>query len=248
MCQGEYAHARNLKECDVQGQKKICFHHLYCYYHIDSLYVQQIKLPTKQMIIDSEVNCTITKEPSILLSQLNNANNRNPPKKIQTDDIKTAESFKTEWAKSMNLPISHISKRFNELELSGHEVNVEERCSEGIRKGFHKVLRTIDDKYDPTICKSSRLKEMPILKEYLDNHIIMTPYSISIQKCGEASCTTCTPFKSSEQNRDLVLQRQPTPQNKTKEHFYSRDEALSQFKGQKNALTNLDCLPSKATK
>ena len=39
-----------------------------------------------------------------------------------------------------------------------------------------------------------------------------------------------------------------TPQNKNKEHFYLRDEALSQFKGHNNALTNLDCLPSKAIK
>ena len=148
----------------------------------------------------------------------------------------------------MALPISQVSKRFEGLELSGRDVKVEQRCSEGICSGFHKVLKSIDEKYDSSIRESARLKEMPMLKKYIDKHIVITPYSISIQKCGEASCTTCTPFKSSEENRELVLQRQPTPRKKNTDHFLSRDEALKKYKGQVKALTNLDCLPSKSVK
>ena len=87
---------------------------------------------------------------------------------------------------------------------------------------------------------------MPMLKKYIESHIVITPYSMSIQKCGKASCTICTPFKSSEGIRDLVLQRQPTPQKKDNEHYLSREEALSEYEGQEKALTNFECLPSKA--
>ena len=87
---------------------------------------------------------------------------------------------------------------------------------------------------------------MHMVKKYIKSHIVITPYSMSIQKCGKASCTICTPFKSSDGIRDLVLQRQTTPQKKDNEHFLSRQEASSKYEGQEKVLTNFECLPSKA--
>ena len=251
MCQGQYACSKKLKERDGQPQKKICFHHLSSYYHTDSSNLEQpAESPTKhqEVALDNERNPSSTKETSLAPSQLGNSNNTNDLPTNKQNGAQSAEGFKKEWAKSIALPISQISKRFKGLELSGRDVIVEERCSEDVCSGFHKILKSIDEKYDSSIRQSSKLNEMPMLKRYIDNHIVNTPYSISIQKCGKASCTTCTAFKSTEENRELVLQRQPTPQKKNPEHFFSREEALLEYKGQVEALTNFNCLPSKSTK
>ena len=87
---------------------------------------------------------------------------------------------------------------------------------------------------------------MHIVKKYIKSHIVITPYSMSIQKCSKASCTICTPFKSSDGIGDLVLQRQTTSQKKDNEHFLSRQEASSKHERQEKVLTNFECLPSKA--
>jgi hypothetical protein len=79
----------------------------------------------------------------------------------------------------------------------------------------------------------------------------LTPYSFSIQKCGEKDCAVCKPISTPEgEIRNIVMQRQPTPiQDPSRPgHFYPRVKALSKFKDDPASLLNLFDLPSKNPK
>ena len=161
---------------------------------------------------------------------------------------RTPRNLKKEWAKSMELPISQVSNRFAALDLNGRSVKVEARCPPETVGMFHNELKKIDPEYNDTIREASRLHEMPLLQKYMDDHVVVTPYSLSVQKCTQESCTVCTPIRAPEGPvRDLVLQRQPTPaDNRLRPgHYYSRKEALKNFGGKSKYLTDLSCLPSK---
>ena len=67
---------------------------------------------------------------------------------------------------------------------------------------------------------------------------------MSIQRCNAKAC--CGRFHSPPEVRDLVMQRQPTPQKDSHRvgHFMCRDDALELFADDSSALTNFSDLPS----
>ena len=157
--------------------------------------------------------------------------------------------LREEWAVSMDKPIKQLQQRFKYLKLSGRPVIVPKRCGPEIVEGFHKKLEQVCEKYDPTIREASRLKDMPGLQKFIENHVVATPYTFSIQKCGKSECVHCTPFRSKAgAHRTKVLQRQPSPVLDVSRpgHFYRRNDALETFGDKPESLVDLSDLPSKA--
>ena len=78
----------------------------------------------------------------------------------------------------------------------------------------------------------------------MSQHCLVTPYSFLVQKCGNPEC--CGELWTPHEVRNLVIQRQPTPQLDTfrKGHFLPREQAVEEAKVTPGALTNLSDLPS----
>ena len=89
-------------------------------------------------------------------------------------------------------------------------------------------------------------KKLPGIVAFMDTHVVSTPYSFSIRKCGVISC--CGQICSPQENgiRDLVMQMRPTPRADVDRvgHFMHRDDALREASVNKSLLVDLSDLPS----
>ena len=258
LCQTQFAHEKKLKE--RQGEKKVCIKHLQDFYHLGPL----VAADSRFGALASRAMCMAT----VRTPPLNDRTTRYPDanemhqemaKRVKDSSQSTislpsmlkervGKDLKTEWVKSMNLPISQVTDRFSALDQNGRPVIVDKQCQSEVVEKLHDNLSKIDAMYDRSIRQKSQLGRMPDLKNYVDKHVVSTPYTFSIQKCGEQSCTICKPISAPEGDvRDLVLQRQPTPiQDPTRtDHFYERKKALAKFKNNQKSLTDLSDLPSK---
>ncbi|KAL7552225.1 hypothetical protein ACHAWF_016995 [Thalassiosira exigua] len=167
---------------------------------------------------------------------------RDEAQRIATQDFRAA------WDASIGVPIELINGRFARLQIGGWPVLVYPRVQLDIEKHLHGILKSLDPAYDPNLNLAEDLKKMPAIKAWIDAHCVMTPYSISIQRCNNTSC--CGKFRSPPAVRELAMQRQPTLQMDTsnhgrKNHFYSRDDAICLYSDSTAALTDLSDLPSK---
>ena len=160
--------------------------------------------------------------------------------------IASGQDFDEEWTASMLVPISAISQRFSRLETGNRPVVVTPRVPSEAVTALHEQLEKIDPAYSPSVFLKEHLKDVPMLVAFIDSHVAATPYSYSIQKCNNVAC--CGELRTPVANgiRDLVMQRQPTPQvdTKRKGHFLSRDQSLVESANTPSSVVNLSALPS----
>lgn len=151
----------------------------------------------------------------------------------------------------MDEVIQVLASRISGLELCGRPVKVVERATDEMVNEIHEKLRTIDPNYNKDVTDHARFsREMPVLHKFFADHVIFTPYSAQFRKCGSKTCINpnCSKFRSSEEDRDLVLQLTPTPTEdpSNQGHFLSRADALKKAKDNpKAAAKDLKDLPSK---
>jgi hypothetical protein len=133
----------------------------------------------------------------------------------------------------------------------GRPVLVKEKCSPANVDELHDKLTEVDAKYTKDIHLATQWKDIPDLKKLYDTHVVTTPYSLSIQKCGSEDCRICKPIRCPDVDglRELVMERQPTPRAdpNRRQHFLRRDEALALFREQGSKpqdLVDLSALPS----
>lgn len=161
------------------------------------------------------------------------------------------KDLRKEWLKAMDPVIQQLTSRFSRLELCGRPVKVVDRATDEMVNELHEKLQKIDPSYNKDITEQARFaREMPILDKFIADHVVFTPYSAQFRKCGRENCVnpTCSKFRSSEKDRDLILQLQPAPTEDPSNpgHFLSRVDALK--KAEDNPITaakDLRDLPSK---
>ena len=155
-----------------------------------------------------------------------------------------SKDFLQEYKTSIAAPIDAICKRFANLETSGKKVIVSPRVPEEAVTTLHNHLKAIDPAYTPSITKTEHMKKVPKLEGFIRSHAVITPYSLSIQKCNDAAC--CGVIRTPLEVRDLALQRQPTPRldPNRPDHFFRRDQALAAAVNNPSALTELSDMPS----
>lgn len=104
-------------------------------------------------------------------------------------------------------------------------------------------LAKIDKNFQPTICRTDHLSQVPELCFYVADHVVLTPYSLDFQKFSSVAC--CGRKRTPVQFRELAMQRQPTPRLDLdrKGHFLSRSDALGLVYSA-SAFTDLSDLPS----
>jgi len=158
----------------------------------------------------------------------------------------SGQDFDEEWTASMLVSISAISQRFSRLETGDRPVVVTPRVPSEAVTALHEQLEKIDPAYSPSVFLKEHLKNVPMLVAFIDSHVVATPYSYSIQKCNNVAC--CGELRTPVANgiRDLVMQRQPTPQvdTKRKGHFLSRDQSLVESANTPSSVVDLSFLPS----
>lgn len=178
------------------------------------------------------------------------------PAKVDPKSSDDQNDLREEWRKAMNVPIQQIASRFKYLDIGGRPVVVDEKCTDDDVGSLHSILKKIDQQYNPEIRSTSQLRKMPKLQTFMNEHFVITPYSLSIQKCGKSTCSICKPIRSPEGDvREIVMQRQPTPKKDTarRGHYLTRQKALAEFKddldntSKMKRLTDTSCLPSKVT-
>ena len=138
------------------------------------------------------------------------------------------------------------------MKPGGRHVKVYPCVGPETEKELHASLSKIDPNFNKELYKAKDLKKMPGMMLWMDIHCLITPYSISIQRCDNERC--CGEFCSPVENgvRDLIMQRQPTPRIDTTHknrmnQFLRRDEALLLIGDNEKALNDLSDLPSKKT-
>ena len=169
---------------------------------------------------------------------------------VQQQGLETRD-LREEWGKSMDAPIQAVGDRLGKLKLDGRLVKVHKRCERAKVDELYTRLKKINPKNHPGIRYAAQWNDVPKLQRFFDKHVSMTPYSMSITKCGSDECLDCIPIWAPKDNgvRSLVMQRQPTPRLDSRRpgHFMSRKDAIAKFDGQPLALKDLSDLPSKQT-
>ena len=164
----------------------------------------------------------------------------------QMDMAKTLASrnFRNEWKNSIDDPIKNIGDRFCQLLVSGRLVVETERVGPAIEQELHEILHGMDDNYSPALSMAEDLKKLVCLSVWLDKPWLCTPYSISIQRCDDASCYI--PFKAQTHMRAIVMQMQPTPRIDPNRPglFLSHNDALNLLRNKPTTLNDLSDLPS----
>jgi hypothetical protein len=159
-------------------------------------------------------------------------------------------SLRVEWGKAMQYPIGAIGERFKQLKLQGRPVLVKDRVSDEFVELLHSKLLSVDDNYSKEIRLTTQWKDIPKMRDFFDSHVVLTPYSMSIRKCGGDDCQICSAIRSPEALQELIFQRQPTPKADTGRpgHFLRRDDALAKFSREGSpaaTLCDVSELPSK---
>ena len=159
------------------------------------------------------------------------------------------QDFRNEWALSMGAVIQAVSERFGHLKLDGRPVRVMPVVEASEEEELHNILKTIDREYHREIRLQTQWSDVRQLEALLSSHVVQTPYSMSIRKCGKDDCAMCKPIRCPLENggRQLAMQRQVTPRIDTARpgHFLSRDVALlSSTEQSLHAQTDLTDLPS----
>jgi hypothetical protein len=88
------------------------------------------------------------------------------------------------------------------------------------------------------------------MRDFFGSRVVLTPYSMSVRKCGGDDCQICSVIRSPEALQELIFQRQPTPKEGTGRpgHFLQRDDALAKFSREGSlaaTLCDLSDLPYK---
>ena len=160
------------------------------------------------------------------------------------------QDFKAEWAKAMKALINKLAHRFSQLSLEGRPVLVKDPVNVDAANELHAILAAVDPKYSDAIHRKTDWKDVPDLEKFFKTHVVVTPYSLSYQKCQAEGCS-CKPFRAPESIRPLVLQWQPTPRKDPScagDHFMRRKDSLAKFAREGSnpaALVDLTDLPSK---
>jgi hypothetical protein len=140
-------------------------------------------------------------------------------------------SLGVEWGKEMQYPIGAIGERFKQLKLRGGPVLVKDRVGDEFVELLHSKLLSVDDDYLKEVCLTTQWKDIPKMRDFFDSHVVLTPYIMSVRKCGGDDCQICSVIPSPEALQKLLVQRQPTPKADTgcPVHFLRRDDALAKF-------------------
>lgn len=157
--------------------------------------------------------------------------------KLNRTTEESTKDFCKEWDRAVKEPINAISERFGHLKAGNHYIKVAERVSGDKVEKLHENLRNIESNYTSDIRLKQDLRKIPKLEQYLGKHAVLTPYSLSLQKCGD--------FRTPVEHQALALQRQPIPRKDLSRdgHFLCRDEALLQCGNDPKAWTDLTDLP-----
>ena len=156
-----------------------------------------------------------------------------------------SRDFMSEWNESIAAPLGNISDRLGQLKVSDRPVVVTERVDGTIEKKLQNVLLEMDPNYKEDITKAEDMtKVLTVLDRWMKRHAVITPYSISIQKCNDREC--CPPLRTPAELCSIAMQRQPTPREDPSRpgHFLERDNALVLHGEDSSSLTNLSDLPS----
>ena len=258
-CQSELAHRLGLKERKGVSEMKLCPNHLGDMYEVSPLvqsdpgfmgHAAQASERASKRTPNLPDRLSAHQDHSSIAQAVEVAASDPSQSKILPKQLVQREprDLEKEWKESLSLPIAQVSNRFAGLDLSGRPVKVDDQCASEVVEEFHEALSHIDPKYDRTIREASQLGRMPELKKLFDTHVIITPYSLSIRKCGNANCKHCKPIRAPEGTvRELAMQRQPTPKlDKSRPgHFYSREAAIAKFGQKDSSLVDFSDLPTK---
>ena len=164
--------------------------------------------------------------------------------RLAAAEVTASRNLREEWAKSMAAPLTDIENRFSRLSTSGRPVVVRERVPRSHVDALVDELKKIDSDYTSDCTNQEHLRRVPLLVKFFGDHAVSTPYSLDFIKCSNQAC--CGEINTPQQFRDLALQRQPTPiMNPARaDHFFSRNEAIERFAGNRAALTDFSDLPS----
>ncbi len=165
-------------------------------------------------------------------------------KRLKDAEETASRNLQEEWEKSIGAPLQDIRRSFATLNTGGRPVVVRDRVPRQDVEALYDKLEQIDSHYTSSCTNKEHLDKVPLLAAFLAKHAVITPYSFDLIKCSDKSC--CSELKTPPQFRDIALQRQPIPiiNPSRKEHFYSRDEAITMFAGKEDALTDFSDLPS----
>jgi hypothetical protein len=160
----------------------------------------------------------------------------------------SSRNLKEQWMSSIKEPIDFISKRFQRLQLDGRPVQVRERVGNADVDKLHCKLKEIDQCYNEEIKTAVDLKKCKTLHDFMKVHMVVTKYSLSIQKCGSETCKFCLPIRAPIENgiRSLVMERQCTPRLDPERpgHFLSRTVLHQKYGMETKAWTCIEDLPS----
>mmetsp|Transcript_30445 Transcript_30445/g.69473 ORF Transcript_30445/g.69473 Transcript_30445/m.69473 type:complete len:957 (+) Transcript_30445:1194-4064(+) len=157
-----------------------------------------------------------------------------------------SRDLEKEWKLSMEKPMKALAARFGRLTAGNHNVAVHPKPPESASKVLHRHLQEIDSKYTPSVNKKCHLDQVPDAVSWMSDHCLLTPYSLSIQKCSQKDC--CGEIRTPDEHCQLAMQRQPLPRldKHRPGHFLSRDASLKKYAKADNehALTDMTDMPS----
>ena len=101
--------------------------------------------------------------------------------------------------------VDALSSLFSRLKTGNQSVVVTPRVPKACVDKLYENLEGIDSKYKSLIRLKEHEKQVPDMVAFISEHCVITPYSLSIQKClNPAYCNAlCTP----DQYRELAMQR-----------------------------------------
>jgi len=178
----------------------------------------------------SDVSGTMATRTSMSIVQDGSLQLKVMTSKYEKAKLLSIQDLRTEWKQGMKVPIDLITDRFSQMKTGNQDVVVSPGVTEEQCDKLHINLNGIDSNYSSKITTKEHLNQVGDLVSWMKTHSVYTPYSFSVQKCNKVSC--CGVMRTPIEFRDLVMQRQPTPQpdKNWDGHFLRRDDALNQAK------------------
>ena len=146
----------------------------------------------------------------------------------------------------MQVPIDFLRKRFLQLKTADRDVVVTSRLGTKLVDLLYPYLSTIESAWSSAITLKEYLNKVPEIFKIIETHCVMTPYSMSAQKCVHEGWCGVIRSPKKDKIRELSMHRHPTPRFDTriKGHFLNHEEALAIGANKSSALTDLTNLPS----
>ena len=148
----------------------------------------------------------------------------NGAKSIRT---KISNSPGHEKQQSMAQLIETLESRLGRIEYCDNKATVTPPAPDTDIGEMQELLRTIDPDFDATKSTCKDLSKLPNLPAFMEKHMTIHKYCVTVMKCGEASCSVCLPVRMPQPVFQTLKQRDriiPFPQEGINGHFKSHDE------------------------